>query len=126
MPNFKKQKLTDDEFVERIRKQLNSSRKFGVIIGAINVVALVVFCIFANKFINFFRDLSPRDSHSFNAGLVGGFGVGLFLAFTLFKFVRGVVDSVMMYVGVHYSRTSRLLITYYDLARRTDGNTGSV
>jgi len=78
MIKSQKHKLTDDEFVEKIRKQLNSSRKVGIFLSVLYVAAFVVFCILVQRLIEAFRDLS-QHSESFNTGLAGGFVVGLML-----------------------------------------------
>jgi hypothetical protein len=116
MLKSKKQKLTDDEYVEKIRRQLNSSRKAGIYIGIGYIVALVLFLIFAQELIEMGQKAYPH-SRFYYSGLAAGLITGMILAFLFYRCIKALVDAVMMVAGTHFSQTSRLLVVYYDLAR---------
>ena len=106
-----RRKLTDAQYVERIRRNLHLSRK----VVWIHVLVLAAVCYFIPKFYNFLSDLieafpSQEQKIVWGTALVGAM-FGAMFGFIVFKEVEAVLMSLAM------DRTSTLLVKYYDLLK---------
>jgi hypothetical protein len=117
MNAFQSRKLSDAEFVEKVRKQLRISRRwawFGIIVtGMLLVLFAWVFSMFIN-FISSVGDLAERidpKSQAFYSGLSLGCVFGLLLTFILAKILLYLYKCVELLYG---NRRDMLLIAYYD------------
>jgi len=114
--NFRASKLTDDEFVERIRRQTPVNRKVAAGLSALYGVMLVAILCGA-RYIFAFRDMAP-DASAYDRG----FALGVFLGATVGGFIIvlawHLVHSLIMAFGPQFFRIHRLLLKYYDAASK--------
>jgi hypothetical protein len=117
MKIFQSRKLTDAEFVEKIRKQLRINRRWawiGIIISGTLVVLFVwIFLLFIN-FISSMGQLAEHvnpKSQMFYTGLALGCTMGLVLTVILGKIFLYFYKSLELLFG---NRRDKLLVAYYD------------
>ena len=115
MLNPLRSKLTDDEFVERIRRQIPTNRKLLSVMSALYGVMLVAVLVYVPRYVQSFRQLAP-DASAYE----WGFKLGLFLGATAggvaIVLIWHLVHSLIMLFGPSVFRVHRLLVKYHDLA----------
>jgi len=104
---------SDDEYVEMVRRGLKVTKwavRADAAITALLAIAMVALTIFVLRSVQGWTvpDLAP--------GVLIGACVGIFAAFTFYSVFKSVLMIGSLFKG---ERTERLLVKYYDLARKT-------
>jgi len=113
MFKFRRQKVSDEEYVEQIRRNLANSRRSLLGFG---VLFLSGFCVIACLVSSAIRDSAgffPSMDGGFRIGMLLGLLIGLFL----FKAIFFLCDAVWLRAGARLSRMPELLLKYHDLAK---------
>jgi hypothetical protein len=108
--------VTDDEFVERLRRQMSFFRKFAIVecVGCgIVMLAMVYFGVSFWRKMVIFSD-SEAASSGYRFGLMIGGTFGLFWVLFLWRFMA----SLSMALGPNYFRLHRLLFKYHDVVSK--------
>jgi H+/Cl- antiporter ClcA len=119
MKIFSKLKLTDAEYVERIRKDLRVSKKWGwggLIFSGVLFVAYAYLFPLIPDWIEFTKKAAP-NSQSFWLGIVTGFLLGFLFGGLLLSLGVYFVKSIILILG---SRRDKLLVAYYDQLHSTN------
>jgi len=114
MINLKKKRLSDEEYVEKLRRNILRSRRWGIIFSGFYIVAFFALLMLFQQLLNSFS--RERSVPFFSPGLKMGIALGFSMGAMLFSLIKLLVDSVMMASGHFFSRMPILLIKYYDLA----------
>ena len=103
--------LTDDEYVERTRKQLRYCRK----LVWIHIAVLLIACVVVPGFIYIMWKLSEytsdKEQQVILLGLAFGFIFGTFIGKYLYIGFENIMIALNLY---EYNRGYKLLIKYYD------------
>jgi fatty acid desaturase len=105
---FQSRKLTDAEFVEKIRKQTKSAKRRAWILFA--------FAFFYLGFIVFLCHFAAKNGWS-QMGFIAGCLVGVFIGFLLMK---ALMYFVFFFEHLFGYRKEKLLIEYYDQLHSTN------
>ena len=105
--------MTDDEFVEHIRRQMSASRFWPRIWLAVWGVLFVGFSISFFWFVSDLKRIFPMNGSAYNAGFALGTTMGLFFISTASKFIHALVTAFLPKFRLH-----QLLVKYYDDAAR--------
>jgi hypothetical protein len=119
MLKFRASKLTDDEFVERIRRQTPANRKILAGMSALYGVMLVTMLCYVPRYIHSFRDVAP-DASAYDRGFALGIFLGATLGGSFIVLTWHLVHSLIMAFGPQFFRIHRLLLKYYDAAASTN------
>ncbi len=115
MLKFYRRKLTDDEFVERLRRQMPASRKLATVMSALYGFMLVALLFYAPRYIYSFRDLAP-DASAYDRGFTLGLFLGATAAGSCVLVIWHLIHSLIIAFGPDFFRIHRLLLRYYDIA----------
>ena len=113
--NFRRQKETDDEFVERIRRQMPTNRKVALTMSAIYGIVLVALLYYVPRYIYSFRDMAP-DTSAYDRGFAFGLILGASAAASCVFLIWHLIHSLIMAFGPSFFRIHRLLLRYHDIA----------
>src|SRR3954453_19681652 len=108
---------TDDELVERIRRNLVQFRKVGRVFTVLFGAGLVATLFFVWWLWHAFQHTFKSPAHftrDYTIGIALGFVVGAMLLTMLFQFVH----SLSMWLGSGFLRIHRLLVKYYDMHKQ--------
>lgn len=107
-------RLTDEDYVERVRRGLVSSERWRPWVIALTTLFVLLICIFGEGVLN--RAVKFGAIQGQNAGpVVGGFITGLFFGAAIGGFCY---EAVRLWLDALFGdRARRLLIRYYDAAR---------
>jgi hypothetical protein len=105
-------KLTDAEFVEKQRKNLDLSKRF----AWIYIIVVGAFCILIPKFYHLFQDLIQNLPDDAKKLAWSGFYLGIVMGLILSSFVFKAAESIIRGFNIlNFNRSTRLLIKYHDL-----------
>lgn len=119
-----RQPLSDEQYIEKLRKSHSRTRRFAwfmVALAVFQVVLLTVFFVLINRYAELLRSLAddPEDSDLATMVLYAAVAVGVGLGFTASGIFAGVIACVRLayrlFTGRH-DRSGRLAIEYYDLS----------
>jgi hypothetical protein len=108
---------SDEEFVERIRRQVPANRKVGAILSGLYGILLIGVLYFAARYVRSIGAMSP-DSSAYDQGFALGILFGSILGASVIFLVRQLIDSLIMAFGPQIFRIHRLLLKYHDAARK--------
>jgi hypothetical protein len=120
--NIRPKKLTDDEFVEHIRRQTSASRKIAGAMSALLTLLLSALLYFVPRYIYSFRDMAP-DAFAYDRGFAFGVFIGATAAITFIFLIFHLIQSLTITFGPPFFRIHRLLLKYYDIAMQHRTNT---
>jgi hypothetical protein len=110
-------KLSDAEFVARVRKQLETGKRWawlGLIFYALFMCAIIYLFISAADLISSFKSdfgRTPEASASFQIGLAIGLGIGSILIMLFLHTISGFINFLTLLIG---NRRDKLLIACFD------------
>ncbi len=109
--------LSDDDFVEKVRKSLKRSKKYVLI----HIAALLFFCVFFPKLIQWIWQiiefLPEEDRKMAWIGLALGFTFGMIVA----QYILIATQAILMALDwFNINRSSRLLIKYHDMLKENE------
>jgi hypothetical protein len=114
---FQSRKLTDAEFVEKVRKQLRRNRRWAWI-GIVGSITFIVFFVWIFiLFVDFVSSMGQLSEHvspksqMFYTGLTLGCTFGAVLTIILGKIIFYFCESLILLFG---NRRDKLLVAYYD------------
>ena len=113
--NFRRQKLTDDEFVERIRRQMPANRKVAAVMSALYGIMLAALLYYVPRYAYSFRDMAP-DTSAYDRGFAFGLFLGASAAAMFVFLIWHLIHSLIMALGPSFFRIHRLLLRYHDIA----------
>jgi hypothetical protein len=115
--NLFSRKLSDAEFVARVRKQSEKGKRwgrYGLVFYALFSCGIFYLLISAYNLISSFKadfGRTPEASTSFQMGLLLGLGVGSILWMLFLHAISGFTNCLILLTG---NRRDKLLIAYYD------------
>jgi len=119
MIRFRNKPISDEEYVEKLKRNIARSRKWGIVLSCLYIVLFIVALIMLQGFIHSVGNGLLKSS-SFDSGWKLGIALGFGLGMMLFSVSKHLMDAIMMASGVYFSRMPRLLVRYYDLANAKD------
>jgi hypothetical protein len=117
----RKKELTDDEYVEKLQRQMRVSRKVAIFTCAVWGICLVAVCVLGTTWANGFLD-SMKDPSLFEHGFRFGLGIGIFAGLFVIKLIAKFAHHFLMAFGPNAFRQYRLLFKYHDLAKMSPGH----
>jgi hypothetical protein len=120
----RKKELTDDEYVEKLKRQMRQmrvSRKVAVFTCAVLGICLVAVCVLGTILANRFFD-SMKAPSFFEHGFRVGLAIGIFAGWFFMMLVGQFAIHFWMAFGPNFFRLHRLLFKYHDLAKVAPGH----
>ena len=108
-------KLTDDEFIERIRRTIPTNRKLAIGMSVCYAVMLTAVLVYAPRYFQSFRQLAP-DANAYEIGFRFGLFLGATVGGATIALIWQLVHSLITAFGPSVFRIPRLLLKYYDFA----------
>jgi hypothetical protein len=115
MLNILRSRLSDDEFVERIRRHTPTTRKVAVVMSIAYGLVLAALLYYVPRYVHRFRNMAP-DAPAYDQGFALGVFVGSSAAGALIFLIWHLIHSLIIAFGPKFFRIHRLLLKYYDLA----------
>jgi hypothetical protein len=117
MKIFQWRKLSDAEFVTRVRKQLEMGKRWawcGFIFYALVICVIIYLFTSASGLVSSFKSdfgRTPETSASFQIGLAIGLSIGAVVTMVFFYAISSFTNFLILLLG---NRRDKLLIAYYD------------
>lgn len=129
---FKARELTDDEYIEKLRKGDAQAKRFAwlslIQVGGFLALALTIATYLRehNEFVSETIGQAPANGISISQAFDGGVFHGLILGASVTYFLlMALACSTTFWMRRHVSRERRLLLAYYDKFQRGSGDSGS-
>jgi len=114
MKIFESRKLTDGEFVGKVRKQLQRGKRWAwfVLFFSVAMIGLLIyFLVFAIDLVTSWNKDYGQNLQAFHAGLAVGLLIGCFAAILLGKAALYFYEFLLLLAG---NRRDKLLVACYD------------
>ena len=113
-------KLTDEEFVEKIRKNRKKTKVFAIVYLICNLILLGYILYIFSPVVDpdsIVHLMIFNDDISGKYGLITGLGVGFSFAVLIFVLIINIGMSIMI---LRQPRIQRLLIKYYNMSKENN------
>jgi hypothetical protein len=117
MLKYRRHPLSDQEFVERIRRHTPANRKAATALSGLYGTILLALLYFIPRYVKALGHLAP-DATAYDHGFALGVFVGATAAVATIFLIWHLIHSLTIAFGSEWDRPLRLLVKYYDLALR--------